>query len=172
MLNFADLTMAQKKLIVAYIEHTPSIKTNPEVTLKLVHAIFMDLAEKRESGGVKVGYPNWLFPTNKISRGLYQLPVPTDAELSQYAQDCAGKSVKAPKAVVVKVPKAPKVVVAKTPKAPKAPKAPKVVPATESEDAPVVKNKNRLIDAIGESAAYDEDLEDFNAILRTHGIEL
>ena len=91
MLKFADLTMAQKKCVVALIEAQPSLKKTGKISLKEVVAITQDLASKRGSGGVKIGYPNWLFKANKIERGVYQLPVPTAAELSQYTKDATSK---------------------------------------------------------------------------------
>jgi hypothetical protein len=157
MLKFSDLSMSQKKMVVAYVEYNPALKTSGQITLKEVNSIAKGLAENRASGGVKVGYPNWLFATNKLDRGVYEFPVPTAAELSQYAKDSAGKPAK------VAVAKTPKAKVVKTVKVAKAPKVKSIAPAV---------NKNRLIDAIGESDVYDEDVEDFNAILRANGIEV
>lgn len=157
MLKFSDLSMSQKKMVVAYIEYNPALKTSGQITLKEVNSIAKGLAENRASGGVKVGYPNWLFATNKLDRGVYEFPVPTAAELSQYTKDSASKPAK------VAVVKTPKAKVVKTAKVAKAPKAKVTAPAV---------NKNRLIDAIGESDIYDEDVEDFNAILRANGIEV
>lgn len=163
MLKFSDLSMSQKKMVVAYVEYNPALKTSGQITLKEVNSIAKGLAENRASGGVKVGYPNWLFATNKLDRGVYEFPVPTAAELSQYAKDSASKPAKV---AVVKTPKAKVVKTAKVAKVAKVAKAPKV-----KSIAPAV-NKNRLIDAIGESDVYDEDVEDFNAILRANGIEV
>jgi hypothetical protein len=157
MLKFSDLSMSQKKMVVAYVEYNPALKTSGQITLKEVNSIAKGLAENRASGGVKVGYPNWLFATNKLDRGVYEFPVPSAAELSQYAKDSASKPAK------VAVAKTPKAKVVKTAKVAKAPKAKVTAPAV---------NKNRLIDAIGESDVYDEDVEDFNAILRANGIEV
>lgn len=157
MLKFSDLSMSQKKMVVAYVEYNPALKTSGQITLKEVNSIAKGLAENRASGGVKVGYPNWLFATNKLDRGVYEFPVPTAAELSQYAKDSASKPAK------VAVVKTPKAKVVKTAKVAKAPKVKSIAPAV---------NKNRLIDAIGESDVYDEDVEDFNAILRANGIEV
>jgi len=160
MLKFSDLSMSQKKMVVAYVEYNPALKTSGQITLKEVNSIAKGLAENRASGGVKVGYPNWLFATNKLDRGVYEFPVPTSAELSQYAKDSASKPAKV---AVAKTPKAKVVKTAKVAKVAKAPKAKVTAPAV---------NKNRLIDAIGESEVYDEDVEDFNAILRANGIEV
>jgi hypothetical protein len=162
MLKFADLSMSQKKMVVAYVEHNPSLKKSAQITLKEVNSIAAELASKRDSGGAKVGYPNWLFGPNKVDRGVYAFPVPTAAELSQYTKDAASKPVKAAKVAKTAKVKAPKVAAKATKKTSKV--------STAADTQPV--NKNRLQDAIGESEVYDQDYEDFNAILRENGIEV
>jgi hypothetical protein len=106
MLKFSDLSMSQKKAIVAIVNHTPSLKTQGTVTLKEIITITQDLAAKRSEGAPKIGYPNWLFKENKVERGLYQLPVPTEAEVSEYNSAAnapkATKKAKSPKKVVVR----------------------------------------------------------------------
>lgn len=159
MLKFADLTMSQKKMVVAYIEHSASLSKSGQITLKEVNSIAADLASKRDDGGVKVGYPNWLFGPNKVDRGVYKFPVPTAAELSQFAKESASKPVKAAK-------------VAKTPKVKAVKATAKVAKKTTKVASAPVADKNRLQDAIGESEVYDQDYEDFNAILRENGIEV
>lgn len=99
MLNFNDLSKSQKKCIIALIEANPALKTTGQITLKEVVAITQDLAAKRTSGAPKIGYPNWLFKHNKLERGMYQLPLPTEQDLSDYAQG----SVKQPKVSKSKV---------------------------------------------------------------------
>lgn len=147
MLKFANLTLSQQKCVVALIEHTPSLTKDGRITLKEVVAITQDLAEKRTAGGVKIGYPNWLFKANKVEKGVYQLPVPTAQELSDFAQ------ASAPKAKVAKV---------KTVKV----KTPKVTAVTRDN------GESRLQRIIDESEYIDEDVEDFNDILRANGIEI
>lgn len=152
MLKFADLTMAQKKCVVALIEAQPSLKKNGSISLKEVVAITQDLATKRSAGAPKIGYPNWLFKTNKIERGMYQLPVPTAAELSQYTKDlttkpASSKIVKNKKVVKVKVTK----------------------PTTKATD---LSETTRLEKIINDSVEVDQDVEDFNQILRENGIEV
>jgi hypothetical protein len=160
MLKFSDLTLAQKRFIVAVIEHTPALKKTAKITLKECGAIYDALREQREGvKGEKIGYPNWLFKANKIERGMYQLPVPTASELSDFAKALTVKTA----SPVVKA----KVKVAKLAKA-KA--APKTKPVAEKADTPL--KGSRLVQIIDESAAYDEDVEDFNAILRENGIEV
>ena len=154
MLKFADLTMAQKKCVVALIEAQPSLKKTGKISLKEVVAITQDLASKRGSGGVKIGYPNWLFKSNKVERGVYQLPVPTDAELSKYTQDSTNK------------PSSKKIV--KNKKVVKVAK-PKAKPTAASTD---LSETTRLEKIINESVEVDQDTEDFNQILRENGIEV
>jgi len=154
MLKFADLTMAQKKCVVALIEAQPSLKKNGKISLKEVVSITQDLASKRGSGGVKIGYPNWLFKSNKVERGVYQLPVPTDAELSKYTQDSTNK------------PSSKKIV--KNKKVVKVAK-PKAKPTAASTD---LSETTRLEKIINESVEVDQDTEDFNQILRENGIEV
>lgn len=93
MLKFNTLSNSQKKCIIALIEANPALKTTGQITLKEVVSITQDLAAKRTAGAPKIGYPNWLFKYNKIERGVYQLPLPTEQDLSDYAQG----SVKQPK---------------------------------------------------------------------------
>jgi len=150
MLKFANLTLSQQKCVVALIEHTPSLTKDGRITLKEVVAITQDLAAKRTAGGVKIGYPNWLFKANKVEKGVYQLPLPTAQELSDFAQ------ASAPKAKVAKV----KAVKAKTPK------------VTSKTAVTKDNGESRLQRIIDESEYVDEDVEDFNDILRANGIEV
>jgi len=149
MLKFADLSMSQKKCVVALIEHSPALKKSGRISLKEVIAITQELAKKRAKGGVKIGYPNWLFKSNKVERGVYEMPVPTASELSDYTKQLTSKPAKVAKVKVAKV-KQPKV--AKTVAKPK------------------VSDQTRLEKIIDESDAVDQDVEDFNQILRENGI--
>jgi hypothetical protein len=151
MLKFANLSMSQKKCVVALIEANPSLKKDGKISLKEVVAITQDLATKRASGAPKIGYPNWLFKSNKVERGLYQLPLPTDKELSDYTQSSTKPT--AVKQKVAKVKTAKVKTVAKT-----------------TQDSSL--EKSRLQSIIDDSVAHDEDVEDFNAILRENGIEV
>ena len=151
MLKFTDLSMAQKKCVVALIEAQPSLKKNSKISLKEVVSITQDLAAKRTAGAPKIGYPNWLFKTNKIERGLYQLPVPTETELSNYVKDLNNKPASS------KIVKNKKVV--------------KVAKKTTTTAADLSET-TRLEKIINESVEVDEDVEDFNAILRENGINV
>lgn len=150
MLKFADLSMAQKKCVVALIEAQPSLKKNSKISLKEVVSITQDLASKRSAGAPKIGYPNWLFKTNKVERGMYQLPVPTDAELSSYAKDLTNKPASSK---IVKNKKVVKV-------------------ATKSKPSTDLSETTRLEKIINDSVEVDQDTEDFNQILRENGIEV
>jgi hypothetical protein len=157
MLKFANLSLSQKKCVVVLIEANPTLAKVGRITLKEVVTITQDLASKRTNGAPKIGYPNWLFKSNKIERGVYQLPVPSEKELSDYTQN----SVKARR----HSPLAPKV---------KAPKVKKVTAARVAKTSnPVAGDSaSRLQSIIEESVAHDPDEEDFNQVLRDNGIEV
>ena len=160
MLKFANLSMSQKKFVVSVIKSNPQYKKDPQITLKECASIYYTLRDQRTGvKGEKIGYPNWLFNKNKVERGVYQLPVPTAAELSQFAKDSAVKPAKAKpvKVAKVKVAKAPakKAVAVKTPVA--------------KEESMEISRLQKIID---DSVEVDSDTEDFNAILRENGIQV
>lgn len=162
MLKFANLTLAQKRFVVAVLESNKQYKTDGRITLKECASIYYTLRDQRTGQkGEKIGYPNWLFNKNKVERGVYQLPVPTEAELSAFAKELADKQTP-------KVAKA-KAKVAKLQKA-KTVKVKKEKPAVESKEEAL--ETSRLQKIIDESVEVDEDVEDFNAILRENGIEV
>jgi hypothetical protein len=156
MLKFNALSLSQKRFVVAVIESNPQYKKAPQITLKECAAIYYTLRDQRTgSKGEKIGYPNWLFNKNKVERGVYQLPVPTDAELSSFAKEIADKQtapVAKAKAKVAKLAKA-KTVKTKT--------------VADKDEQFEMSRLQRIID---ESVEVDGDVEDFNAILRENGI--
>jgi len=162
MLKFANLSLSQKRFVVTVLESNKQYKKDPQITLKECAAIYYTIRDQRTGAkGEKIGYPNWLFNKNKVERGVYQLPIPTDAELSSYTKELAEKNT--PKVVKAKA-KVAKLAKAKTVKV----KAPaKVVVA--KEDKMEVSRLQRIVD---ESADFSDDAEDFNAILRENGIEV
>ena len=167
MLKFAALSLSQKRFVVSVLESAPQYKTAPQITLKECAAIYYALRDQRTGAkGEKIGYPNWLFAKNKIERGVYQMPVPTEAELAAYAKEIAVKSI-APvakaKAKVAKLAQA-KLAQAKVVKV----KAPKQV-ASAKQDSMETSRLQKIID---ESTSIDDDVEDFNAILRENGISV
>lgn len=162
MLKFANLSLSQKRFVVAVLESNKQYKKTPQITLKECAAIYYTIRDQRTGAkGEKIGYPNWLFNKNKVERGVYQLPIPTDAELSVYAKELADKNtpkVAKAKAKVVKLAKAKTVKVA----------APAKV-AVQKEDKMEMSRLQKIID---DSVDVDGDTEDFNAILRENGIEV
>ena len=160
MLKFANLSLSQKRFVVAVIESNPQYKKDPQITLKECAAIYYTLRDTRTGAkNEKIGYPNWLFNKNKVERGVYQLPVPTTTELSDYQKELDAKLnpvVKA-KAKVAKLAKA-KTVKVKTSKPAKVQKEDKL-------------EKSKLQKIIDESdSGVDADVEDFNQILKENGI--
>lgn len=162
MLKFANLTLAQKRFVVAVLESNPQYKKDPQITLKECASIYYTLRDTRTGAkGEKIGYPNWLFNKNKVERGVYQLPVPTETEMTAFNKEVADKMtapVAKAKAKVAKLAKA-KTVKVKTAKA----------DVAEKEDALESSRLQRIID---DSVEFDDDVEDFNAILRENGIEV
>ena len=162
MLKFANLSLSQKRFVVAVIESNPQYKKDPQITLKECAAIYYTLRDTRTGAkNEKIGYPNWLFNKNKVERGVYQLPVPTATELSDYQKELDAKLnpvVKA-KAKVAKLAKA-KTVKVKTSK-----------PANVQKEEKMEKSKLQKI--IDESdSGIDADVEDFNQILKENGITI
>ena len=159
MLKFANLSLAQKRFVVAVLESNPQYKKDPQITLKECASIYYTLRDTRTGAkGEKIGYPNWLFNKNKIERGVYQLPVPTETEMTSFKKELADKQtapVAKAKAKVAKLAKAKTV------------KVKKQDAVAEKEDAI---ESSRLQKIIDESVEVDEDVEDFNAILRENGI--
>lgn len=160
MLKFADLTLSQKRFVVALLEANPQFKKTPQITLKECAAFYYEMRDQRTgTKGEKIGYPNWLFNKNKVERGVYQVPVPNATEMTAFTKEVAAKA--APKATA-KAAKATaaKVVKVKTAKAAPAPKVEKTLEGT------------RLQKVIDESISMDDEVEDFNQILRENGIEV
>ena len=108
MLKFNQLTLSQKRFVVAVLEGYPQFREDPVITLKQCASIYYDLKDKRQGmKGEKVGYPNWLFKANKLDRGQYKLPVPTADELMAYGNEASAKAnpVRAAKAKVISLSK-------------------------------------------------------------------
>ena len=161
MLKFANLSLAQKRFVVAVIESNPQYKKDPQITLKECASIYYTLRDTRTGAkGEKIGYPNWLFNKNKVERGVYQLPIPTAQELSDFQKELTVKQtpkVAKAKAKVAKLAKAKTVKVKKD-------------TAAQKQDSLDTSRLQRIVE---ESAEYiDNDVEDFNQILRENGIEV
>jgi hypothetical protein len=161
MLKFNALSLSQKRFVVSVLEANPQYKKDPKITLKECAAIYYTMRDQRTGQkGEKIGYPNWLFNKNKVDRGVYQLPVPSDAELSAYAKEIELKvsPVKVAKAKVAKLAQA-KVI-----------KASKVIDDVAAREEKVA--IGRLQSIIDESVEFDDGDEDFDAILRENGIDV
>ena len=159
MLKFADLTLSQKRFVVALLEANSQYKKDPKITLKECAAFYYEMRDQRTGAkGEKIGYPNWLFNKNKVERGVYQIPVPTAAELTAFTKELAAKQAPKATAKAAKVAKA-KVVKVKPLKV-AAPAAEKTLEGT------------RLQKVIDESVSMDDEVEDFTQILRDTGIEV
>lgn len=76
MLKYAELTKAQKRFVDAVVATFPEVAKVGTVSRKELEYIYWELNAKRETGGEKVGFPNWLTGPNKVSRGVFQLPMP------------------------------------------------------------------------------------------------
>jgi len=160
MLKFADLSLSQKRFVVALLEAQPHFKKDPQITLKECAAFYYEMRDQRTGAkGEKIGYPNWLFNKNKVERGVYQVPVPTATELSAFTKEVAAKSAPKATAKAAKVAKA-KVVKVKTAKTTPTPTVEKTLEGT------------RLQKVIDESISMEDEVEDFNQILRENGIEV
>ena len=161
MLKFADLSFSQKKFVVSVIENYPQFKTDCNITLKQVVEITQEWAKNRDNGAPKVGYPNWMFKANKLDKGVYQLPVPTNAELGAYVEEAELKAnpVKKARAKVAKLQNAKKVM---------------VNTATVAIGEELSEDESRLQAIIGEDDEYDLSLSDdeFNSILHEVGIDV
>lgn len=161
MLKFADLSLSQKRFVVALLEAQPQFKKDPQITLKECAAFYYEMRDQRTGAkGEKIGYPNWLFNKNKVERGVYQIPVPTATELTAFTKEIAAKAAPKATAKATKVAKA-KVVKVKTAKA-----------ATPAPTAEKTLEGTRLQKVIDESISMDDEVEDFNQILRENGIEV
>lgn len=162
MLKFANLTLSQKRFVVSVLETNKQYKKDGRITLKECASIYYTLRDQRTGAkNEKIGYPNWLFNKNKVERGVYQLPLPTDADMTAYSKELADKQT--PKVTKAKA-KVAKLAKAKTVKV----KAPKQVEAQKTDAL----ESSRLQKIIDDSISVDDDVEDFNAILKENGIEV
>jgi hypothetical protein len=162
MLKFANLSLAQKRFVVAVLEHDKQYKKDGRITLKECAAIYYTLRDQRTGAkGEKIGYPNWLFNKNKVERGVYQLPLPTEADMTSFQKEVADKQTKPVAKAKAKVAKLQKAKVVKT-----------KTPAKTAEQKQEQMEMSRLQKIIDDSVDIDEDVEDFNAILKENGIEI
>lgn len=144
MLKFDDLTNSQKRFIVALVEFDPKFKTEGVITRQECISI-PDQLNAAHSCNTFVR-PRWL-RANKTERGAYLLPLPSDEDLAAMAT-----GVSAP--VVETQPVVSEVV------------------NEETDDDEEQVGGSRLFKVIEESEPFDEDVEEFNQILRDFGIEV
>ena len=77
MLKYAELSKGQKRFVDSTISIRPKFINGGSITLKECSEVFHELyATRTGAKGGKVGFPNWLMATNKVSRGVYQFPAP------------------------------------------------------------------------------------------------
>lgn len=86
MLKFKDLTKSQKNFIVRTLELFPEYYSLPNLNAKQIHASYYKLKADRTSTQEKLGYPNWLQSSNRVGRGEYKMPWPTETELAAASQ--------------------------------------------------------------------------------------
>ena len=82
-MNFKELTPIQKKYVVEVMvrfDHTDNV-----ISLDEMKSYHEQMVSKRKSGCPKLGYPNWLIkPDNKVSKAIYEFPIPTESELEDF----------------------------------------------------------------------------------------
>ena len=82
-MNFKELKPVQKQYVIEVMNrlgHKVEL-----ITLSDMKRFHKALTEARESGGPKLGYPNWLIvPENKLAKGVYKFPIPTESEYEDY----------------------------------------------------------------------------------------
>ena len=93
-MKFASLTKAQKRFIVAAINHNPALAEQSEVSRAEILDAYWTLRNARTGNEPKVGLPNWLMNTAKTGRGTYVFPAPTAAELEEYNSTSSAVTVK------------------------------------------------------------------------------
>lgn len=106
MLKYTDLTKSQQRFVDAVLREFPEYKKTGTVNRKELESIYWTLNDKRAAGGEKVGFPNWLTAKNKVSRGVFQLPMP-EATTAKAKKAVAAEKAKFEKIVsdgVVDVP--------------------------------------------------------------------
>ena len=83
MLKYSDLTKSQKSFIARMLEIFPEYYSEKTLGAKQIHAAYYKLKEQRTNTQEKLGYPNWLQNKNRVGRGEYKMPWPTETELAK-----------------------------------------------------------------------------------------
>jgi hypothetical protein len=82
-MQFKELKPTQKMYVIEVMNRFDHDVDQIElIEMQDYHKIMLS---KRDSGCPKLGYPNWLIVSkNKVAKGVYGFPRPTDSELEDY----------------------------------------------------------------------------------------
>jgi hypothetical protein len=82
-MQFKELKPTQKMYVIEVMNRFDHDADQIELTeMQDYHKV---MVSKRDSGCPKLGYPNWLIVAkNKVAKGVYGFPRPTDSELEDY----------------------------------------------------------------------------------------
>ena len=75
-MNYTDLSPVQKRVVDAYITLRPELANANSITRPEVEDLHAKLLAARQTGGEKIGYPQWLVKGEKLGRGSYVFPAP------------------------------------------------------------------------------------------------
>jgi hypothetical protein len=81
--SFIELKPTQKQYVVEVMHRFNHDREAIElIEMQDYHKV---MVSKRDAGCPKLGYPNWLIVAkNKISKGVYGFPLPTEEELEDF----------------------------------------------------------------------------------------
>jgi hypothetical protein len=83
MLNFIELKPTQKQYVVEVVNRFDH--ELEQITLSDMEFFHSEMKMTRDQGCPKLGYPNWLIKAdNKVSKGVYHFPIPTESELEDF----------------------------------------------------------------------------------------
>lgn len=74
MITYDNASKSQRKWVDAVITIFPNIEKTGVISAAECYSAHMNLLKNRKADSEKIGYPNWLFKTNKISPGVYFFP--------------------------------------------------------------------------------------------------
>ena len=82
-MQFKELKPTQKQYIIELMKQFNH--TQKDITLGQIKTYHQMMLYRREEGGLKLGYPNWLIVAkNKVSKSVYGFPIPTESEMDDY----------------------------------------------------------------------------------------
>ena len=83
MFSFIELKPTQKQYVAELMKQFNH--TQKDITLGQIKTYHQMMLYRREEGGLKLGYPNWLIVAkNKVSKSVYGFPLPTEEELEDF----------------------------------------------------------------------------------------